>query len=1107
MNLTDNIVFNQDLIDLDISIRDALRAVAEAYLDDCELTVSQLEDVTTKTHIRAAFPKFVFLGALKSPLRFDQEYLQFVFKLYQTGHKEWSANDIEVLFGLHKNSNLVFKRTFTRVMKPAIGIFLLRLHINKILNLPAAFNWPTNRTKISTAHRVILRVVEESELLALFASLSKTSTPRHGNPFEQIIHNEKTFDWFRTYGMKLLLAAGWLEPEEVSLGDLQKVSEIINVRGIGRQVAQVFLYAFGNRCSLTPDDLKLVGRREKPQSDIYSKIFATQTSTDVFDLLSETRDVAFARPDRLSEAARDFPFECAIQNWIELQVAFLKYSKYENSKGPSSSLAIFNLYMFFYLPRWFKEHPDTAISFPDIPAKLVGSIFISRVGTPKIPMPRTFIEFANVRADRLAIRDTTQYSRTKVIEIFFDFVIERADEFPEAAGFKQPFGKKDHASLTSAPGTNKRPIPRRLYSAFINTTEAILAYFYVITDLVVNAAVDNGEQGRLAILIGKSDWGYTDTFLVADKVGYIPVIFHKDKTIPIRYIHPSINAEWMRLNDGHTRYVPRPHAIAQIATAEYSGLRHNHIQWLDERIFDSQVGDALADYCSLVVNTDKAKGKAWVPIVNYRVIEILRSQRKWRDLIGEAGFRKDVKYNNNPDSKYPAFRPLFSYSKDGLPHPDSTYSAAWKDLLRTFSVLLPELAGDGNFEPSRLFQLRPPGVMYNDPNAEVKLSKFGSASNVCPLILQTEITPHSTRVSVVGNLLTYLPAELIGKRFTGQSTPTVLHYFVPDPDDILDLEIAQKNVMQRRAIEQQFSNEVFGNGDAAYIKADTINSKLATSMRANLDESLVRYGCISIMVVEDGPTGLDLLKREGISSAAFNKTEVCPYDNNCPASIIALLRGVRKCAVCPAAVRSIDHLPAVCAKRKQTQERVLECERELAHKEAAANMTDKELNILEDCRHELYEELAAWTIVEGCLEYVRKTYSEGQTERTWLIAEPEILRKKLMQTEIRSGSIEYLLTRLQECLAYPSMQSPILSKQLDLLRRRLLAQAGDFDTAFTLDVPIDAAAECAGVLRNLASSHNLTPEQVFELMTRDDYLLSFESKSTLSIEYEEIINV
>jgi hypothetical protein len=277
-------------------------------------------------------------------------------------------------------------------------------------------------------------------------------------------------------------------------------------------------------------------------------------------------------------------------------------------------------------------------------------------------------------------------------------------------------------------------------------------------------------------------------------------------------------------------------------------------------------------------------------------------------------------------------------------------------------------------------------------------------------------------------------------------------------------------------------------------------------MRLDLNESLIRYGCISLVVVEDSPTGIDLLKRQGIDSAAFNKTEICPYDNSCPPSIITLLRGIRKCAVCPAAVRSIDHLPAVCAKRKQTQERVLECEREAAQIDRAEKLTEAELNILEDCRHEMYEELAAWTIVEGCLEYVRKNYSEGQSERTWLIAEPEILQKKLMETEIRSDSAEYLLTRLQECLAYPGMQSPILSRQLDLLRRRLLAQAGNFDAAFDLNVPVDAAAQCAGALKNLAASHKLTPAQVFELMTKNDYLLSFESKLPLSIAYDEIIS-
>ena len=100
----------------------------------------------------------------------------------------------------------------------------------------------------------------------------------------------------------------------------------------------------------------------------------------------------------------------------------------------------------------------------------------------------------------------------------------------------------------------------------------------------------------------------------------------------------------------------------------------------------------------------------------------------------------------------------------------------------------------------------------------------------------------------------------------------------------------------------------------------TLIQIFSRSLRKNLDETLVSYGCISITVNDDATSGLDVLRETRAANAAENKTEVCPYGNHCPPEIVKQWRGLRRCGLCQYAVRSVDHLQAVAAKVKEFEE-------------------------------------------------------------------------------------------------------------------------------------------------------------------------------------------
>lgn len=114
------------------------------------------------------------------------------------------------------------------------------------------------------------------------------------------------------------------------------------------------------------------------------------------------------------------------------------------------------------------------------------------------------------------------------------------------------------------------------------------------------------------------------------------------------------------------------------------------------------------------------------------------------------------------------------------------------------------------------------------------------------------------------------------------------------------------------------------------VLADRENSHLSQSMALNKMETITSYGGISLNLKEEGKSGLDMLIENSNIKIAFNKTEMYPYNNNCPPELIKELKGIRRCGICPYAVRSIDHLPAIAVKKRQAMELLEDIEKKLS---------------------------------------------------------------------------------------------------------------------------------------------------------------------------------
>ncbi len=150
--------------------------------------------------------------------------------------------------------------------------------------------------------------------------------------------------------------------------------------------------------------------------------------------------------------------------------------------------------------------------------------------------------------------------------------------------------------------------------------------------------------------------------------------------------------------------------------------------------------------------------------------------------------------------------------------------------------------------------------------------------------------------------------------------------------------------------------------------------------------------------------------------------------------------------------------------------------------------TDEELDRLDDERSRLAEELTGWRLNEEVLDAARIRIASGQDDRRWVVQKPEIIQQDLQRVAAPNNLTAYLLLRLQECLAYPTTESPQIRARFDMLRRNVLARTGQMAKAFDPATPADPARECAGLLRTVVEANNLTYDDVIKLLDGDDHL-------------------
>lgn len=1102
------LVVNLKGADLDRHIRSALDAAATALVSLYNAGVVDLTCVTTKTHPRLAYAKYVRLCTLaKRDVRFDQQYAIEAFDAYQVVHGGLSEIAFYKLTLAEPDGPFAYRPTYRATVQLGLGFFLIALHGSGAVTLPYAFNWPFPRETNKTRREIAPLI--GSELIQLVRSVNDDQSP-NADALQAVTTHDRRRTWFLSNGTKVLLALGWNRPQDVNIQDLLKLKEANDAtdfsrcgRSMGyRALVDVLERRYGLEVAVSvrqwDEALRADDRRNgqtKRQLDRHDR---QEGALEVFSMLPSD-----ALPERISQVSSlpglDTDFVSMKKIWLELQSVYLRKLRMESIKDRKRAIGYLNLYLFFYLPYWFDEHRETRLNFPSKPNELLVGVFVSRLTQFDFPVPLTYLEFFEEYGQQHGWTPMYQYTCLKALEPFFDFLEQNSKELPGCLGFVQPLSKHDFPPVTRSGGTNKRPVPRRLFAFYVAYVEALVSYANVVLERVLAGDIADDD-----LMIFAPARNVIDTVRASNLTGYVPMVFFRGRAHRLQFVPNCMDIiKAFKLKDGRTLRIPQPHGLHHVLVAIYTGVRNQHIQWLDARTFDSRVHPDDLEMTKLFVNTDKVKRKTWDPHVNMRVIEVLRQQLRWRNLIDVPGFNQDVFYAGNSNTKWPPIHPLFAVEDDGSPHPDSRYGSVWGSILLGVQGMVSEI-DCGRIRP--LVDLLPSDVPYDAADRLALLNRHrDSPEAVIHLQPKSDITPHSARVGVVSHLITVLPAEFIGRYVTGQQTGVVYHYVYIDEDDMRAEQEQQAVSLQVRAYGKEFNAFVASPGtpNPHFIKADGVNSNFSRALKQDMDETLASYGCVTLSLREDGKNGIDVLKETRGANAAFNKTELCPFGNHCPPDVLRDLRGIGRCGMCAYAVRSIDHLPAVVAKVKQFAEHLIALEEQLDSVDVDERFSEIEQQQLESERQRIGDELTGWKLASEILETQRRRIELGKDSRRWVVSKPEIIEQALQRLAVPSSDAAYVLARLAESVAYPTFDSPEIKSRFDLLRRQLLANVGNIRSALTSQQPTDVAAQCAGLLRTVVDANNLDYGSLLALLTTDNHFQALAMpQATLLLEGE-----
>jgi hypothetical protein len=925
----------------------------------------------------------------------------------------------------------------------------------------------------------------EHELLTWIKSFDPSSSTPAGSQGKSVGHR------LYYYGPRLLMAADWQRPEDVTLNELASLHDAQNRYSRGESKVVIaggtflpfslftaqLLSSFPTRVTFTTQDLAryskwaLTKSEDKPTFEKFevvrrrkrrlvrppslprvakmrvdhAALVAQATQVNTHDaLLNVWRDLRMLRRQSVDWRVVDLPsypgrehvdLTAVAPHWIETFRAYLHHrthvKQYRSEDDVVSSLNLLADYLFFYLPWWRQLYSAGKTGLPTSPREFSRYSFVARHTDVLIDeLPRPLLQLIELRRPKKESASVTIHQLTN----YFEFVSTQfaEDERIAGRGYSSPINDDfDVPRIKKKSKTNKEVIPKQLYGHLLFYCYAVEEFGRHLEDMAVKGELPL-ERGDLRSL----------QRFTCSKFGHVPVLRYRGQEIVVQHVPNVFIWADRERKDGErteTAYMPHLSALRLLIASLETGLRCQSVQWLDRATWDSLNHGSPADSptFALLVNTDKTREEPWKTYVVRRVRALLQREQTFQESFTDVDEFAPVAYEGSEHAPFGLIQPLFRAAKSGKPVGDQAYDNAWKFLMIDFESFFRETTGERHVSMCRMTK-----VLDAEGNPVVRFLGITETVPYCPVRIRAIHTPHACRATFATNRQGVLELSDVADLLGHQSQVVTAHYTKPSGEDLQER-------LRKSDAAAVAEYTMFDSSSVVHIRADRPESALVRSFSKDPEGTVQRFKFMPSIALwsteeaaEGEDTGLQLLKQGPMSRIRFRETHICPVGEECPANIIEQIGAPRRCGACPLAMKCIDHLPAIAAKRNQLVERIKYLHRRRASMETAGEPVAALDEIWDHLELDV-NELLGWQLSEEILTTLRKESAEDESASTVLhVDRPEIVRRHLERVTRTCNSTELILQRIADSNAYPTLSTPEVQAAAARIKRKLLAGSG-----------------------------------------------------------------
>lgn len=785
-------------------------------------------------------------------------------------------------------------------------------------------------------------------------------------------------------------------------------------------------------------------------------------------------------------------------------------NQHQNPRNRRASLQFLLCYCALYLYAFYKNRDGHLENYPKTLNDLfqpchftADSELLEGITEYEIKQPQTYLEYFDYICEINKWSPETRNQRIGHIEDLHVYIETNNLALPHADKVRNSFNKTHYARIKRRSGTIKKSIPRVYFATFISMLYS-LEYLVMHLNEMASGTMPGVLNDTLVMLSASTLstdplwdglWGKGELScepVDLSVLNYCPIVYHDDKPHPLLYIPRFYRITRMNVkmptNTGEIAHVNEPRVITNdIRLTQLmceTGIRQHHLIWLDRDAYDKYVPDSKnRPLAPLYVSTDKAHGP-WSAIISRYVLDLLGRQRDWYDSCSDPSFDDKLWYGNQKDSPFGMLRPLFRTQQS---------PGSWTNY-RSFRLLLVGMQYliRIQFKDTKTRELIKFKYERGIPPTSIAHLEIDDLAKLSHLKLNSDITPHGLRAGFVSEAIKFLPPSLIGRYFTGQSENLVYYYLLLHDEGALSHDEMLCEMLMRNQ-----SRVMDGNAPLMAKTIIELNMRLQKAILTNRDEAITTHRLMSLSRIKKAPNGLDLIRAKDVTEFAFNATHICPFNNTCPQEVIQMLGATNACALCPYAVRGVEHIPAIGAQKDQYKEfmvGILTMIQELLRRKPDQR-SEEDMEKLER-EHDHYARQAV--MLEALELQLIEMTNNGQANALIAKNGQEIIGH---YKKIQIDSDSKLLKRIIDTQNFPDLTSPDLDCRLSVLRGTLLMYQGDMREHLKIGQHDDftPSSKAATLISSLVRNESMSTMEIYKICASAEQIYRTEIKPTAVI--------